>query len=299
MRKEKLPPLNALRAFEAAARHGSLSKGADELAVTHGAVSRQVAKLEDYLGVTLFTRGHQNVTLTKVGASYAQHLERLFDQLREITNAHFENQRNESSLRIGVLSTFGIRFLIPKLARFKQTYPNLSLQVETSATEIDPEDPNMDVVIWRGDGHWRDVHSVRLFKERMIAVGSPSLVSESEAKTAESLKTLPFLHAVKGPMTWQQWLQAAGVAGIQTKSGLCLEYSWQTYQGAAHGLGLALAVAPFVREDIEGGRFVQILDAVVDTGLKYYAVTSKEKPRYPAVVHFTEWLADEGRHSET
>src|SRR5689334_3739206 len=157
MPNRRLPPLNSLRAFEAAARHQSLSRAAEELCVTHGAISRQVTKLEEFLEAKLFERRHQQVVLTKRGAAYAARLQELFDQIQEATVAHFYSQSARSVLRIGVLSTFAMRFLIPRLARFKRQYPDLALQVESAHHPIDPRNPDIDVAIWLGTGAWTDV----------------------------------------------------------------------------------------------------------------------------------------------
>src|SRR3954471_16475123 len=134
----RLPPLNSLRVFEAAARHQSLSRAADELCVTHSAVSRHVAKLEDHLNTRLFERRHQQVVLTSRGAAYARRLTELFRELQDETTAHFFAEPQDRLLRIGVLSTFALRFLIPRLARFKARHPELTLRIESAKTASSP-----------------------------------------------------------------------------------------------------------------------------------------------------------------
>jgi len=289
----RLPPLNSLRAFEAAARHQSLSRAAEELSVTHSAISRQVAKLEEFLGVKLFERKHQQVVLTKRGAAYAARLQVLFDQIQEATVAHFHSQPERSLLRIGVLSTFAMRFLIPRLARFKQRHPELTLQIESSHKPIDPNSPEIDVAIWLGKGEWPNVIAEHLFHEELIPVGSPALLVGHTIRDADDLQPFLLLHAAQRADDWQRWLEAMGATRVDGQRGLRLEYSGLVYQGAVDGLGLAMAQTMFVQDDIARKHLVRIIDKPLRTGRSYYLVYAKSNAGQPRIVHFLEWLKAE------
>ena len=293
MPNRRLPPLNSLRAFEAAARHQSLSRAAQELCVTHSAISRQVAKLEEFLNAKLFERKHQQVVLTKRGAAYAARLQVLFDQIQEATITHFDAQTELSLLRIGVLSTFAMRFLIPRLARFKQRHPEFTLQVESAHQPTDPNHPDIDVAIWLGTGEWPDVVAEHLFFEELIPVGSPALLAGHSIADADDLEPFLLLHAAPRPDDWQHWLTAAGATRVDGQRGLRLEYSGLVYQGAVDGLGLAMAQTMLVQDDITHQRLVPVLDRTLRTGRSYYVVHAKAKAGQPRIVAFVEWLKAE------
>lgn len=305
MPKRRLPSLNALRAFESAARNQSMTRAAEELCVTHSAISRHVAKLEDYLDAKLFERGHQQVVLTKRGAAYASRLQLLFDQIQDATAEYFYTQPDNASLRIGVLSTFAMRFLIPRLARFKKLYPEITLQVESAHEAVAPNDDDIDVSIWFGNGDWPGLVSDHLFDEELVPVGSPALLAGHELNHPDDLEGFLLLHAAARYDDWQRWLKANGATRIDGYKGLRLEYSGLAYQGAIDGLGLAMAQTLFVQEDIANKRLQPAFPQRVKTGRSYYLVHTDARTNRPALVRFTEWLKaevqstiDEINHSE-
>lgn len=289
----RLPPLNALRAFEAAARHRNLSRAADELCVTHGAVSRQVAKLEEYLDAKLFERGRAQLVLTPRGAAYAARLSSLFEQLHEATQQNFASARRRPQLRIGVLPTFAMRFLIPRLARFKRRYPELVLQIETSYTPLDPHATDTDVGIWRDWIASDDVLCERLWVEEIMPVASPALLGEPRPQSVDALSAYLLLHAQNRPDDWSLWLTAAGACGVDAQSGLRLEYSGLVYQGAIDGLGLAMAQTLFVQDDIAQGRLVPVFERPLASGHAYHVVSARDRCEQLHVANFIDWLKAE------
>jgi len=289
--RRRLPSLGALRAFEAAARHGSISRAADELCVTHAAISRHVARLEGFLNAKLFERRNQLIVLTKRGAAYASELQRIFDDLHEVTRTHFEQVADGSALRIGVQSTFALRLLIPRLARFKEQFPDISLEVESSHKAIDPRVSDVDVAIWLGDGRWPDLHCVQLFEEELVPVGSPSLLAQHAIDSVEDLRHFLLLHVEARMDDWQRWLAAMGARSIDASSGLRLESSALAYEGAVNALGLAMAQTMLVREDIAQHRLKPVFDRPIKTGRSYYAVHLPSNPHGAAIEKFTRWLS--------
>ncbi|MCC6469405.1 MAG: transcriptional regulator GcvA [Alphaproteobacteria bacterium] len=290
----RLPPLNSLRAFEAAARHQNLSRAAQELAVTHGAISRQVAKLEEFLDAKLFEHKHQQVILTKKGAAYAARLQVLFDQLQAATLANFDAHPDRGMLRIGVLPTFAMRLLVPRLARFKQRFPDLQLQVDTY-TSSRPNDPDveLDIAVWIGNGDWPNLICEPLFFEELVPVGSPGLIAGHTVSAPDDLEQFLLLHALRRPDDWKSWLDLVGATKVDPESGLKLEYSGLVYQGAADGLGVAMAQTMFIHDDVEQGRLVPLFHTPLTTGQAYYLVYSEAAGAQAKVRNFIEWLKGE------
>lgn len=290
----RLPPLNSLRAFEAAARHQNLSRAAQELAVTHGAVSRQVAKLEEFLDAKLFEHKHQQVILTKKGAAYAARLQVLFDQLQAATLANFDAHPDRGMLRIGVLPTFAMRLLVPRLAHFKQRFPELQLQVDTY-TSSRPNDPDveLDIAIWIGNGDWPNLVCEPLFYEELVPVGSPGLIAGHVIRVPDDLEQFLLLHALRRPDDWKAWLELVGATKVDPESGLKLEYSGLVYQGAADGLGVAMAQTMFIHDDVKQGKLVPLFHTPLTTGQAYYLVYSEANGAQPKVRNFVEWLKGE------
>lgn len=299
MTPRRLPPMNSLRAFEAAARHQSLSRAAEELAVTHGAISRQVAKLEEFLDAKLFERMHQQVLLTKKGAAYAGRLQILFDQIHQATIDNFEAHSDRNLLRIAVSPTFAMRFLVPRLARFKRQFPDIKLQVDTYPTLPCNDPVEADVAVWRGDGGWPNMICNHLFDEELVPVCSPSLLAGHSVRKADDLRHFLLLHAQRRPDDWKAWLEAAGANAVDPRGGLRLEYSGLVYQGAIDGLGLAMAQTAFIQDDIASGRLVRVHNKSLKTGRAYFLVLSPANTGQSKIIHFTQWLKEEiGRSSK-
>jgi len=293
MSTRRLPPLHALRAFEAAARHHSLSRAADELAVTVGAVSRQVAKLEDFLGAKLFERRHQQVVLTEAGAAYAAKLQSLFDQLQQTTDAHFDLRPDPGLLRIGVFSTYALHFLLPRLARFKQRFPEIKLELDSAAKPVDPNDRNVDLSIWHGNGDWPHLVVQHLFDEEVMPVASPALLNGHEIRVPDDLAPLLLLHSVRRLDDWEIWLKATGATKVDPHRGLRLENSTLVYEAARNGLGVAMAQTMLIHDGIAHERLVPVLDLPVRTGKYVYLVCSEAKAGKRNIVLFSQWLKEE------
>lgn len=293
MPTRRLPPLHALRAFEAAARHHSLSRAADELAVTVGAISRQVAKLEDFLGAKLFERRHQQVVLTESGAAYAAKLQSLFDNLQQTTDAHFDLRPDPGLLRIGVFSTYALHFLMPRLARFKQRFPEIKLELDSAAKPIDPNDRNVDLSIWLGNGDWPNLVVEHLFDEEVMPVASPALLNGQQIGHADDLAPFLLLHSVRRLDDWEVWLKAAGATKVDAYRGLRLENSTLVYEAARNGLGLAMAQTMLIADGIAHERLVPVMDLPVRTGRAGYLVCSEAKAGKRNIVLFSQWLKDE------
>ncbi len=270
----RLPPLNALRAFEAVARHQSISAAADELCVTHSAVSRHVAKLEDHLGEKLFAREHQRLALTGRGAAYAAQLTRLFDAIQSVTAEHFSAAVDHGPLRVGVYATYANRVLIPRLARFQHAFPDIPFHIETWAGTPDPSKLEVDVAIMLGTGDWPNLVAEELCAEELLPVASPKLLAGRVLTDARDLASFTLLHAVPRLNDWEQWFKLMGVHDINAYRGMRFDTSGMAYQAAVNELGVAMAQTTYVQEDIGQGRLVALFDTPLKTERSYYVVYS-------------------------
>ena len=294
----RLPPLNSLRAFEAAARHQSVSAAARELCVTHGAVSQHVAKLEHYLGTALFLREGSRLKLTPDGKGYASRLTYVFDQLHELTANRFAATGKSGTLRIGAYPTFADKLLIPRLAQFRRAFPDIAgFQIETSHTQLDPADLEVDVAVRLGTGDWPDLVCHHLFDEELLPVGSPELLCGRMLHDARDLEPFVLLHAQQRPNDWNVWLESAGMERVDAHAGMRFDHSGMVYQAAISGLGLAMAQTAHVREELEQHRLVPFADMPMKTQRSYFLVHLPSRSSDPIVTAFTQWLVNEVRQS--
>lgn len=290
--RRRLPPLNSLRAFEAAARNGNLSKAADELFVTHSAVSRHIQKLENYLETRLFERKPHKLLLTRDGAAYALRLKALFDEVEAATKDHFDKRTSRTTLQIRVTPTFASRWLIPRLGVFNIRHPGILVQVNVQTDEVPPdfERSNIDVAVCRGDGNWNGIGACRLFEEVFTPVCSPSLSGPLER--VDDLARFPLLHAQHRERDWELWLRSAGATSVDSRSGLQLGTSNLAYQGAALGLGVAMAQMAYVQEDIATSRLALLFDHRI-RGQCYFAICQESRMSVPKIRTFFDWLNEE------
>jgi len=265
MSTNRLPPLNAVRAFVAAARHASFTRAADELGVTHGAVSKQVRLLEDHLGVPLFTRGVRQVTLTPAGrellAEAAPALERVAAAAVRLRRAAPAGAG--SIVRINARPSFALRWLIPHLPAFMQAHPGVQPEVVTSTAEpARLAAGSFDVVVRRGRPGvlWPEGMRVRPFlRERAVPVAAPALLAGLPVRQAEDLAGHTLLHTATRDADWTTWLASAGVPGLRPAAELRFEHLQFALQAALDGMGVALGPSELVAADLAAGRLARVL----------------------------------------
>jgi LysR family glycine cleavage system transcriptional activator len=288
-----LPPLNALRAFEAAGRHLSFKSAATELCVTQGAVSRHVLNLESFLGVSLFVRSHRQVNLTPAGAAYLQEAR---DALLRISDAttRARARTDERTLRIKAPPSCSIRWLVPRLGRFHAMHPDIAVQVTTSHDAIEFGSDEIDVGVHYGVEATDDWRHERLFNEVLIPICNRRLLGRSKKRCApREIVSQVLLHSLRRPSDWQQWFDAAGLRGFSATQELTFENSTLTYQGAVDGLGVAIAQKALVAEDIASGRLAAPSDIEVRNPVAYYLVYPRRKQTPAKVQAFQSWIASE------
>jgi len=289
----RLPPLNALRVFEAAARCGNFTRAAQELFITQGAVSRHVATLEDWLKVQLFERRRHGIQLTPAGQSYYHSMRVALDQIEHGTR-QLQQSPDEWLLRIKVPPTFAIRWLIPRLARFHARFPHIDVQITTSHKPADFDRDDVDVSIHSEARPPTGPGYRLLFRETLLPVCAPALLErEPPLREPADLAHHVLLRSLNRPQDWPTWLAAAGVEGIDGNRGLKFENAAMAYQAAAEQLGVMVAVLPFVRDDLASGRLVAPFDLRVSTEGGYFMAWRPQAPTPQRVRDFEAWIAAE------
>ena len=287
----RLPPLNALRAFEAAARHLSFTKAARELHVTQAAISHQIRALEDWLGMPLFKRQNRSLLLTDAGQAYLPAMREAFDRINDATQAlHQRDQRGE--LVVSTFTSFAAKWLLPRLGRFTTAHPEIEVRLAISDEIVDFTTEAVDVGVRYGQGLWKGVQMDRLMTEVVFVVCSPKLlVGEHPLRKPEDLRHHTLLHDDL-PEDWSTWLEAAGVS-VKAKRVLAFNHSEMVLQAAMDGLGIALGRSVLVADDLAAGRLIKPFDLQLPAQSAYYFVCPDGAADRPKVRAFRQWLADE------
>ncbi|MBP8236366.1 MAG: LysR family transcriptional regulator [Pseudomonas sp.] len=253
-----LPPLNALRAFEAAARLNSVSQAASELHVTHGAVSRQVRSLEEHLGVALFSKEGRGLKLTDAGIRLRDVSAELFNRLRS-TCAELQQGQADAPFVLACPGSLLARWFIPRLDRLNRELPELRLQLSASEGELDPRRSGVDATLWFAEPPWpADMQVFELAAERIGPVLSPRYAHFAALHQAPAAALLgePLLHTSSRPQAWPSWAASNGLDASALKLGQGFEHLYYLLEAAAAGLGVAIAPQQLVADDLAGGRLV-------------------------------------------
>lgn len=296
--RRKLPPLNALRAFEIASRFGSFTIAARELSVSQSAVSRHIAHLEACLGVPLFDRRHREVRLTEQGQAYAAEVQKGFDQLLDATAKLLKGGENQL-LRVALFPSIAARWLMPRLPRFYDENPDIQLSITTTVDRPDLEADTVDIANYRGIPSDPRVDYLALFDVALRPVCSPALLSGPKAlKDPRDLGDLILLHSLNRLDDWRIWLEAAGVTGVDPRRGLRFENSALAYQAAIDGVGVVMAQTNVIADELLTGRLVAPFQLAVRTGESYGLAWLKARSDDIAIRAFREWIAAEASKSD-
>jgi LysR family glycine cleavage system transcriptional activator len=288
---QALPPLNALRAFEAAARLESFSAAANELFVTHGAVSKQIKQLEEWLGVKLFERAGGRVKLTEVGWRY---LIQVQDGLDMIANATTQIREPGKQRRLVVNSTptFAMYWLLPRLSEFQQQHPDVTLRLMTSDRDISRLDETFDLAIRRGPGDWPGYYSKPFMQEWEMPLCSPALLAREPINTPADLCRHTLLHADTRPTAWQRWLTLAGVPELKPAATQQFDHFYLALQAAMEGLGVVLGPMPMMQTEVAAGTLITPLESPVVNVRGYCWIAPRAVMNDPAITDFCQWLED-------
>lgn len=293
----QLPPLNSLRAFEAAARHLSFKKAGEDLHVTASAVSHHIKALEDFLGVPLFLRDGNSLALTPAGQAYMPRVQGAFTELVEATR-HVRS-RDIDAIRINVPPSFAVKWLIPRLPRFRQRHPGIDLRVSTSAELVDFARTNIDVAIRFGGDAYAGLDSEPCLPVEVFPVCAPRIVTaDAPLNEPSDLSRHTLLHddsryADAVNPTWATWLQVAGARGVDAGKGLSFWPSHIVINAALDGLGVALAKRIWVQDDLDSGRLIRPFDISLKVAQAYHALYPTGRGNDPRVRIFLDWVASE------
>ncbi|HEX3209051.1 MAG TPA: transcriptional regulator GcvA [Geminicoccaceae bacterium] len=288
----RLPPLNALRAFEAAARHLSFTRAADELHVTQTAISHQIKALEERLAVRLFRRLPRGLLLTEEAQRYLPPVRDAFDQIAAATE-QLGAGGSSGRLTVSVLPSFAAKWLVPRLGRFRATHPDLDLRISASSQLVDFARDDVDIAIRMGRGRYPGLRVDRLFGESMLPVCAPKLLSGAHPlRRPEDLREHVLLHD-DDHTGWQLWLELSGVEGVDPTRGPIFTDSAMVVQAAAEGQGVALARRALAAGDLAAGRLVQPFEVSLPHDLAYYLVSPEATAGQPRIRAFRAWLLAE------
>jgi len=291
---ERLPPLTAVRYFEAAARHLSFTKAAQELHVTHSAISHQIKALEEWLGVPLFRRLNRSLMLTEAGQAYARPVRESLEKLGEASRA-LRAREQTGTLTVSVMPSFAAKFLVPRLGSFRHAHPDIDVRISASERLVDFAREDVDVAVRSGRGNWPGLRVDWLARENLFPVCSPKLLSGPiPLATPADLLKHTLMHDSDWPDSmWTRWLSVAGVKTESAKSSLSFNYSNLMIQAAIDGLGVALAQEALVRDDLASGRLVRPFDIDMPSDYANYVVTPEATADRPKVKAFRDWLLAE------
>jgi LysR family glycine cleavage system transcriptional activator len=287
----RLPPLNALKAFEAAARSESFTRAAEELCVTQGAVSHQVKALEATLGVKLFNRERQRLTMTEAGREYLAVVRDALDRIALGTDRLMQRQ-SSGALTVSTSPDFAAKWLVTRLGRFAEHHPEIDLRVSATLHHVDFAREDVDLAVRHGDGQWAGLDVVRFCPEQLFPVCSPKLVSgRNRVEKAADLLKFPLLR-LDDWKTWMRWFDAAGVANPAVH-GPVLNRASMLIDAAVDGQGVALARTALAASDLISGRLIRPIDVSLRMSKTYWIVCPKATAAVPKIVTFRNWLLAE------
>ena len=290
----KLPSLNAMRAFEAAGRHESFSEAADELFVTHAAVSRHIRDLETWLGVQLFVRTGRGVELTQAGEKYLSQLTIAFDTLAAATR-DLMSDAEQSALTVSVEEAFASRWLVPHLGGFTKAHPDIELSIDPNDDLVNFRSSTADLAIRYGKGNWPDVDADLLIEARIFPVCSPDLLKEKTLSSADQLNAYTLLHE-DSKQWWAHWLSAEGVSDAVSARGPMFQ-GHLALEAAEAGQGFALGDQVLTVEALREGWLIKPLPGYHAQG-GYYLVTPRGVEDTSTVRAFRSWIRDEMAKTE-
>lgn len=294
-------PLNGLRCFEAAARHMSFKLAASELFVTPAAVSQQIKSLETELGCSLFVRRPRALELTAEGARLAPVVRDAFSRLLAAVNDVKEREEGRP-LTVSVLPSFAVKWLIPRLSRFRMRYPEIDVRIAAEDRKADFVTDGVDVALRLGDGNYDDLHVEMIMTERIYPVCSPEVAARPPGlHKPEDLKHYPLLHDVNtfAGESWDIFLDHFGVEGVDLRRGAFFTQMDMVLQAAVEGQGVALARSQLVTDDLRAGRLIRPFEVETPAPLAYYFVCREEALRSNKVAVFRDWVLDEVRRDGT
>lgn len=285
----RLPPLNALKAFEAAARQLSFTRAAEELFVTQAAISHQIKALEDFLGLKLFRRKNRTLLLTEEGQSYFLDIKDIFAAIAEATEKLMARSA-KGALTVILQPSFAIQWLVPRLVRFGECHPEIDVRIQAVDLDEGSLTEDVDLAIYYGHGDWPGLRCDKLHTEYLLPVCSPALLGgDKPLRAPADLARHTLLHDGSGE-AWQAWLRQVGVSLPNIGQGPIFSHLSMVIQAAVHGQGVALGHSVLVQPELDVGRLVCPFAEVLQSDKAYYLVCQENQAEQGKIVAFRDWV---------
>lgn len=287
----RLPPLNALKAFEASARQLSFTKAAEELFVTQAAVSHQIKSLEEHLGLKLFMRKNRALLLTEEGQSYFLDIKDIFTSLYEATEKLLA-RGSKGAITVSLQPSFAIQWLVPRLTSFSLQHPEIDVRIKAVDQDDNSLTEDVDIAIYHGRGRWPKVNAQRLHTEYLIPVCSPLLLTGNKPlNTIHDLANHTLLHDTSR-RDWKRWFKEANVKAMNVNHGPIFSHSAMVVQAAVHGQGVALAQSILARPELDAGRLINLFDHHLVSKNAFYIVCREHQMEVGKIASFRQWVLD-------
>ncbi|MDT2020657.1 LysR substrate-binding domain-containing protein [Methylocella sp. CPCC 101449] len=287
--------MNALLAFEATARHESITRAANELSLTESAVSRQISLLEDHLSVRLFNRVKKRLSLTRAGRAYANDISRALERLERDTLKVMSLEGAGGNLEIAALPTVGSSWLVPRLSSFYEQHPDVTINVSARSERFLFDGTDIDGALCFGDANWPGALSDFLFEEDLVPVASPKILTGRRSGQLERLIRTRMLHLKTRPGAWQAWCLANGLSDLNFMSGPRFEIQAMLIGAACAGQGVALLPEFLIEAELRSGALKILSDKAVRSKGAYYFAYPEWRADEPLLKHFRTWLQDQVR----
>ena len=287
--RARLPPLNSLRLFEASARLLSFKNAAEELLLTPSAVSHGIQSLEEWLGAPLFLRTTKGLVLSEAGNTYIPIVRQALDLLAS-GSAQIVNKHSLGQLSISAAPTFGARWLLPRLHKFRELHPDIHIVIDTSHERAELSDAGVDLAIRMGRGNWQGVIADKLVAEEMVPVCAPSIYDRVRALA--DIEQAPLIHVTRASEDWAVWATETGRAAPDPSKGLRFDTIHMAFQAACQGLGVAIGRKPLVNAELASGSLVEVWETVF-SNTSYWLVGAESRADDPRIVAFRSWILQE------
>ncbi|WP_210556139.1 MULTISPECIES: LysR family transcriptional regulator [unclassified Pseudomonas] len=290
--RRKIPSTTALISFEAAARHESFTKAAEELSLTQGAICRQIASLEEFLSVELFRRSRRGVKLTEAGLSYSRRVATQLDAVERDTLSVM-GQQGVNVIELAVVPTFGTQWLLPRLKDFQLKHPEVTVNLTNRTRPFLFADTDFDAAIYFGDADWSGTESHRLMGENPMPVCSPALLGSKKHLTPNEIAELPLLQQTTRPYAWRQWFNSLNLNIPRDMTGPRYELFSMLAQAAMHDMGIALIPPFLIQRELAEKRLVVANPNALSSIKAYYLMIPERKVESASLKAFRDWLVNQ------
>ncbi|NPC58162.1 LysR family transcriptional regulator [Caenimonas soli] len=297
--RRKIPSTAALAAFEAAARHESFTLAGSELALTQSAVGRQVANLEEFIGVKLFRRTRRGMTLSPAGLQYSRMVRKRLEEVERDALEVASRSAGGGSIELGVVPTFATHWLVPRLPRFHEIHPGIHVNLHVRTRPFLFEEAGLDAAIHAGEGGWPGTHADLLMPEPMSLICAPALLGRRKRLSPSEVAALPLIQMTTRPYAWRQWFARHEISFEGDMNGPRVELFSMAVHAAAHGLGVALAPEYLVQDELARELLVSPMQEAFGSGMSYYFIYPENSPSPGLLAGFRDWVIQEARQARS